>query len=424
MSESIKVTPAQNGQPGIWEVGNPGQPAKLIIHNGQLYIYDENGATLISGGKIQAAAIDADAIQASHIKASSITTEKINNENITNKKLVKWARAKQAVVSNIEGEGDYTSIQSAINYLSSIGGGIVSLAPGVYKPGADLIFPQTGVSLHGIDPDLCIIDFEKEENGIVVSGNDVNFENITIRNSAATNGVIYINGKTDCALRHCKFTGNFGASASENWDIGINNVNNFEVSNCFSTQSGNFIKVSGVGCEDVNIENNILEEEQGGEGVIEIDNGTNIKVFNNTIRSCLGYGVRANAGQYILISGNFIRDNECDGVRLQTAVVGEVVIINNQILYNNGSGIYVDVSEYVTVTGNIISENGGDGLWISDSDATVVSGNLFRGNKEYGIQIDATGSRTTITGNALSLNTSGHILDNGSDTIDIGNNKW
>lgn len=52
----------------LLEIGNPGMPGELIIHNGALYIYGENGETLIEGGKIQTGAI----------LAGSITTGKLS----------------------------------------------------------------------------------------------------------------------------------------------------------------------------------------------------------------------------------------------------------------------------------------------------------------------------------------------------------
>lgn len=37
----------------VTEIGNPGQPTELIIHNGKLYIYNTAGQTLVDGGVIQ-----------------------------------------------------------------------------------------------------------------------------------------------------------------------------------------------------------------------------------------------------------------------------------------------------------------------------------------------------------------------------------
>ena len=59
----------------ILEVGSPGMTGMLIIHNGMLYIYNDDGDTLIDGGIIQTDALLAD----------SVTTEKltIGSKNFT-----------------------------------------------------------------------------------------------------------------------------------------------------------------------------------------------------------------------------------------------------------------------------------------------------------------------------------------------------
>jgi hypothetical protein len=51
----------------VVEIGSPGMPGVLIIHNGMLYLYNAAGDTLIEGGIIQADAI----------LANSITTDKL-----------------------------------------------------------------------------------------------------------------------------------------------------------------------------------------------------------------------------------------------------------------------------------------------------------------------------------------------------------
>jgi hypothetical protein len=51
----------------LMEIGNPGMPGELIIHNGMLYIYGPNGETFIDGGYVQTDAI----------LAKSITAEKL-----------------------------------------------------------------------------------------------------------------------------------------------------------------------------------------------------------------------------------------------------------------------------------------------------------------------------------------------------------
>ena len=55
----------------VWEIGAPGMPGELIIHNGKLYIYSEDGETLIEGGIVKAAAILANSITADKLTIGS-----------------------------------------------------------------------------------------------------------------------------------------------------------------------------------------------------------------------------------------------------------------------------------------------------------------------------------------------------------------
>jgi len=51
----------------VVEIGSPGMPGLLIIHNGMLYLYSDAGETLIDGGIIQTGAILANAITADKV---------------------------------------------------------------------------------------------------------------------------------------------------------------------------------------------------------------------------------------------------------------------------------------------------------------------------------------------------------------------
>lgn len=55
----------------VLEIGNPGMPGQLIIHNGQLFVYGPSGVTLIDGGVIQTEAILANSITADKLTIGS-----------------------------------------------------------------------------------------------------------------------------------------------------------------------------------------------------------------------------------------------------------------------------------------------------------------------------------------------------------------
>ena len=76
MATNVKIPsgsrPGSNFPPiEVFEIGTPGKPGELIIHNGKLYIYGDGGETLIDGGIIQAAAILANTITADKLTIGS-----------------------------------------------------------------------------------------------------------------------------------------------------------------------------------------------------------------------------------------------------------------------------------------------------------------------------------------------------------------
>ncbi|HYE68654.1 MAG TPA: hypothetical protein VEA58_08580, partial [Anaerovoracaceae bacterium] len=55
----------------VLEIGQPGMPGELIIHNGRLWVYGPHGETLIDGGLIQTDAIIANSITADKLTIGS-----------------------------------------------------------------------------------------------------------------------------------------------------------------------------------------------------------------------------------------------------------------------------------------------------------------------------------------------------------------
>ena len=74
----------------VWEIGAPGMPGELIIHNGKLYIYNEDGETLIDGGIIQAAAILANTITADKLTIGSQSFSHNLNWNAADVNTCSW----------------------------------------------------------------------------------------------------------------------------------------------------------------------------------------------------------------------------------------------------------------------------------------------------------------------------------------------
>ena len=93
----------------VYEIGNPGMPGELIIHNGKLYVYSSEGATLIDGGIIQTGAIAANSI--------TTVTLKVGAQNFTHD--IVWVAENQTKISwsagTVQWADETTSIINAGN---------------------------------------------------------------------------------------------------------------------------------------------------------------------------------------------------------------------------------------------------------------------------------------------------------------------
>jgi len=102
------------------------------------------------------------------------------------------------------------------------------------------------------------------------------------------------------------------------------------------------------------------------------------------------------------------------------------------------AAIYIKYSNYCTVN-NCIIEDSKTGIWIKSSDDNTIEGNIMKDNDDDGIMITSSSSGNTITNNILQNNnlrgiyidtSSGNILynndfiDNNPNARDYGSNTW
>lgn len=108
-------------------------------------------------------------------------------QNIRNYNLTNETRTVKAIVAppGKAGAGDFTDIQTAINFVSADGGGVVFLRNGTYKPTADITVPGV-VTVQGETSDGAIIDFLNAAYQIRVSGTLVYSTGTVAVNNAST----------------------------------------------------------------------------------------------------------------------------------------------------------------------------------------------------------------------------------------------
>jgi len=374
--------------------------------------------------------------------ANSVKTDKVEDEEITNPKIDKLARAFHAIV-DAAGNGDYTDIQSAINYVNGLGGGRIFIKAGTYTPAATLTL-YSNIELIGEDKDTTILDFNtKTFDGLTITGTaetniaNVKISELTIKNVTVTSGKfgIYIEYAENITIDSCYFTNNRTEGvASYRGDINIaddvsdRNTEDIIISNCISKNSGRF--VSGTGTQRISVENNYVDSNE--DNAVKLVNCTDVIVTFNRLLNLGVSGVlityqdaEATAGR-VIVKGNIITDAGNNGIGIGAAggeIAERIIVVDNIVIDSFNSGIDLDDTTHCTIIGNVIEgSTNAHGIRLAVSDNNIIINNVCTGASGYGISIlDAASDKNIVLGNHLLGNTTGALQDNGIDT-EVGHN--
>jgi len=190
-----------------------------------------------------------------------------------------------------------------------------------------------------------------------------------------------------------------------------------------------------------------------GETDIDDWNAQNNVIANNICYSSL-HGIEVGPSENTVISGNIIYDTTSSGISIATTVkyctvVGnsihnaigfhgivlnlaaeavDIIIANNVVDTVASDGIRLEIgvnNKGILIVGNLVRNAVDDGIGTAGSDANsgfvIIKNNILCDNGSYGVQIEANVIDCIIEGNEFRNNTTGTILDNGTDTV-IRNN--
>jgi len=179
--------------------------------------------------------------------------------------------------------------------------------------------------------------------------------------------------------------------------------------------------------ERIIIANNVCENSPGNG--IYLDDLNYSLIFNNMLFGCIN-GINTNDITNCLIKGNYIYDNNQDGLDLVTTNSCEIT--SNYIHDNGYNGISMDDSSYNSITNNYIFANAQssgvtDGIkLIRDCNYNYFQSNNIRHDSEhrYGITIERDDciENYIINNDLREAGVTANIRDNGAQT-DIGSNK-
>jgi parallel beta-helix repeat protein len=219
--------------------------------------------------------------------------------------------------------------------------------------------------------------------------------------------------------------GFYVASSSTNVTISGNTISNDASNGIYVTTSSSNVTVSG---------NTVSGADGAG---IYVNTLSNITVSNNTVSGTTSYGIYNRSSSNVTISGNHVSGTGSHGIYVSPSSSG-VTVNNNQVSGTTGYGIWANTSSGVTASGNTISStssyglsvesssnvtvSGNDvsdagertpdlikyGIKLTDTTASLVSGNVSHDNSNSGIFLDATTSGVQVTGNEAFGNARGY----------------
>ena len=296
------------------------------------------------------------------------------------------------IIVDIEGGGDYTSIQDAID--SSTDGDVVEVWPGIYHE--HINFYGQKITVTGKDPNDINIIYSTVIDGDM-SGNVVVFDSVE-DGSSVLRGLTLTNGYNGVS---CYYSSPFiDKCVIQNNDAGISGYNsNAAVSGCIIMENhGTAIENCHGGIRNCQITQN------GGTGISECSgpiedclikgNGQGIYLCSGEIVNCVieendYYGIYYFEGK---IRNCVVRMNDQSGLsNCQNCEVSNCVISGNlgsglegfygeikncTIVGNMGDGVNCDWSNVIVCSENIIIKNGGFGI-VGDSDSTIQYNNIW-----------------------------------------------
>lgn len=333
-------------------------------------------------------------------------------------------------------DGDQQEINSAINAVSTFGGGTVYLMEGTYEIDASVVIKEN-VKLVGAGVGATILkiidNYDNDLTAITETTNPHNFSisdltiNANTTNNTGNQGGITLVGTGD----------NSGATSAnggviqnieitDTSDNGINiSFSNFVTvkdSHIFNGETYGIYVESGDVDSSIIIQNNNIHDE-GNHGIWAVD-APGVTISGNTVNNNGQTGIYVTSSDGALVDGNTANDNDSGVV----VFGGQVTVSNNTLMRSSvGAGVVIDEATWTTVSGNTIGFSAGiAGVYLEESSYTAIDSNTIYGSSLNGIEFGGSSpnnEQNSITGNQISVSTGNGILLNSitTDTTITGN---
>ncbi|OYT29896.1 hypothetical protein B6U98_01150 [Thermoplasmatales archaeon ex4572_165] len=328
----------------------------------------------------------------------------------------------EIIIVDNEGDGDYQTIQQAIDNANS--GDIIQIYSGIYNE--KLIIQKERITLKGIDHELGagtdteypIINGDQIGNVIEIYGKHCQITSCIIQNSGHgifDAGIFILSNEVIISTN---------GIVSNQYGILVNNCteniieNNYILSN---TMDGIYLLFT----EENIISNNIIRE-NGFQGMFMYEANKNTITENTfSLNGKDGIHLR-NTCMNNEITKNIIHSNSIDGIKIMDSNVYYNNLNNNEIYSNGWNGVHIVNGQSNIISDNMIYLNLLNGIQIGNADNNRIIRNTIQDNKEEGIVFLFSGSQN----NQIYYNNiiNDNAFDGGKniwdDGRDAGGNYW
>ncbi|RIL09108.1 MAG: hypothetical protein DCC75_07310, partial [Proteobacteria bacterium] len=265
----------------------------------------------------------------------------------------------------------------------------IQVQGGSYEDAVDLGFDLEDLTiLGGYNQDFSARDPANNPSIInyfrlnVFHSGQVTLDGFTVMNSTSQ-GVSVSSALSSLMLRNCRIYNN------ASYGVYAYHVDNITVEDCIIHSNGTY---GGIG---------IGSHSLAGQAIVR-----NNIVYNHSCGSCYGIHL-TNADGDERIEGNTVYSNS--GGIFMGALSGTSPLVNDNLVYENGDGIYAWYGS-TFVTENLSVRNTGDGIKYSSPESPVIANNTIADNSSIGLQIFGPSGTPNISNNIVSGNGSHGIF--------------
>jgi PGF-pre-PGF domain-containing protein len=285
-----------------------------------------------------------------------------------------------------EGNGNYTTIQAAVNNSSS--GDTILVYPGTYTENVNVSVANISILSYSGNPEDTIVKrLNVLSHNFKITANNVTISGFNITGAGSTG--IYMSGFSGANITNNKLSG-VGCGVQIESSSRCNLVNNTVTD---SADHGFYLSSSS-NCTLTN--NTISDISDKG---IYLQSSSNCTLANNTVSDTSFHGIYIYYSDNCTLDSNAVSNTPSYGILIESSPYCNLT--SNTILNTDACSIYLHYSNYCTLDNNTVSNSYEDGIYLYYSSSCTLTSNTVSNADYYGIHLGSS-SNCNLTDNAVS----------------------